>query len=286
VAWSPGDHHIYSAGDDGIVWAWHPETGEPSRPIEGHKGPVKGLAVSSDGRYLLTGGEDETVRCWDLKDRGRELWKKATHASGVFCVAISSDGQWGISSGQDRTIRRWRLADGREVKSYETEVSYYSVSLTPDGRHALAAGDSPVVISLDLETGRATPRCTHRDVVWSVVCSAKSDWAVSGGGDSARSQDYLARVWNAADGRPRCTLKGHRGAVGAVAISPDGRRVLSGSADHTVRLWDARSGQELQVFAEHQGHVSGIGFSPDGNRAVSVGLDGSAFVWPLADAPD
>ena len=46
-----------------------------------------------------------------------------------------------------------------------------------------------------------------------------------------------ARLWNAASGQPIATLSGHTASVGAVAFSPDGARVLTGSADNTVRTW-------------------------------------------------
>ena len=286
VAWYPSGQQVVSGGDDGAVRIWDPRTGEPSRCLTGHQEPVTGLAISPDGRYLLTGSKDKTVRYWDIQD-SRELWKQATHQSTVDCVAISPDGKWGLSGSQDKTIRLWDLREGREITLFETEVEYWSVAFTPDGRHILAAGDSSIVLRLQLETGKEVGRFAgHHDVVWSVACASGSDWAASGGGDEKGSRDYRVCVWRATDGRPWRAFEGHNGAVGAVAIAPDGRRVLSGGADHTVRLWDCESGRELRCFRAHQGNVTSVAFSQDGLHAVSGGLDGIAYVWTLPSTAD
>ncbi len=67
--------------------------------------------------------------------------------------------------------------------------------------------------------------------------------------------------------------------VGAVAFSPDGRRIVSGSADHTLRLWDANTGQPIGAPLEgHKSPVWSVAFSPDGRRIVSGG-DNTLRLW-------
>jgi WD40 repeat protein len=69
-----------------------------------------------------------------------------------------------------------------------------------------------------------------------------------------------------------------------VAISPDGERIVSGSADQTVRVWDARNGAELAVLHGHEDGVNSVTFSPDGGRIVSAGGEGDRTlrVWDAA----
>ena len=285
MAWHPDGDLVFSGGDDGKVWSWDPRTGKPSRSLIGHQGPVTGLAISPDGRYLLTGGEDRTVRLWDL-GTGRELWKQATHNALVYCVAISPDGDRGVSAGQDLTIRLWNLREGREITQFDTQMEYWSVAFTPDGRQILAAGHSPIIDRLQLETGEAIGHfAAHHDVVWSLACALKSDWVVSGGGDMKDHQDFRVRVWRLTDGQAGPILEGHTGAVGAVAITPNGRWVLSGAADHTVRLWDCETRREVRCFRAHRDNVECVAFAPDGSRAASGGLDGDAYVWVVTAPP-
>ncbi|MEL6110598.1 MAG: NB-ARC domain-containing protein, partial [Planctomycetota bacterium] len=76
-----------------------------------------------------------------------------------------------------------------------------------------------------------------------------------------------------------CSLSGHLGSVRAVAFSPDGRRIVSGSGDNTLKLWDGESGQELASLRAHAGSVRAVAFSPDGRRIVSGSGDNTLKLW-------
>jgi len=81
--------------------------------------------------------------------------------------------------------------------------------------------------------------------------------------------------------KPRRECEGHTGGVWAVAISPDGRRGVSGGDDGEVRAWEMKSGKELMKLTGHVGEVHSITFSPDGKRVVSGGWDETVRVWDL-----
>ncbi|KAI0052957.1 WD40 repeat-like protein [Auriscalpium vulgare] len=74
--------------------------------------------------------------------------------------------------------------------------------------------------------------------------------------------------------------RGHNGVVLAVAFSPDGTRVVSGSRDETIRIWDARSGEAVSgPFTGHTSSVWSVAFSPDGTHIVSGSGDGTIRIW-------
>ncbi len=128
-------------------------------------------------------------------------------------------------------------------------------------------------------------RLTHDDRVWAVAFSPEcasppeaaaercGKWVVSGSGNTAR-------VWEAASGREVARMT-HDGYVLAVAFSPDGQWVASGSGDKTARVWEAISRREVARMT-HDGDVNAVAFSPDGQRVASGSLDGTARVWEAA----
>ena len=67
--------------------------------------------------------------------------------------------------------------------------------------------------------------------------------------------------------------------INSVALSPDGRLLLTASDDQTARLWDVRTGAELRRFVGHSGAVTSAHFSPDGRYVLTTSGDGSARLW-------
>ncbi|MGD9982507.1 MAG: WD40 repeat domain-containing protein, partial [Hyphomonadaceae bacterium] len=94
------------------------------------------------------------------------------------------------------------------------------------------------------------------------------------------SQDWTARVWDAASGGEISVLRGHENDVRSAAFSPDGSRIVTGG-DGTARVWDAASGGELALLRGHGARVRSAVFSPDGSRIVTAG-GVTARVWDAA----
>ncbi len=77
------------------------------------------------------------------------------------------------------------------------------------------------------------------------------------------------------------TFTGHEIRVSSVALTPDGRRALSGSTDKTLRLWDLASGAQLRLFEGHRAPVTAVAVTPDGRHALSGLYDGTLRLWDL-----
>jgi WD40 repeat protein len=88
------------------------------------------------------------------------------------------------------------------------------------------------------------------------------------------------RLWDVKTARELHSVEAHTGEVNAVAVSPDGKLVASGSwEDYTVRVWERASGRALRVFTGHTAYVRAVAFSADGRTVVSGGGDGTVRLW-------
>ena len=75
------------------------------------------------------------------------------------------------------------------------------------------------------------------------------------------------------------TLHGHTGKVIRIAVSPDGKRIASGSADKTVKVWETTTGAEIMTLRGHEAPVGGLAFSADGQYIASGSVDKTIKIW-------
>ena len=132
----------------------------------------------------------------------------------------------------------------------------------------------------------------RRTPTWSAACDqdcaftetfdAMTAVAISSRGEywAAASRRGEIQVWNAGGQTLRGAWRAHADMVWALAFSPDGQRLASGSWDGSVKLWDVNSGSLLWT-GRHTSQVNGVAFSADGSLLASSGIDATVRLWDV-----
>lgn len=264
------------------------ETGKQQNLLEGHRDTVRALATSADGRLLLSGSWDKTLRLWDLAT-GTCLRELRGHAGWVDAVGFAAAGRRAVSGSRDGTVRIWDL-EGRETETspgHEDEVT--CLAITADGGRAISVGGygRQTVQVWDVQRGTALHTLAGHSASVSAVAvdpcgqhALSCDWP-SGVGHGPERPGEL-RIWDLDDGACRHALPADlRAGLLCIAVTPDGTRAVVGGTDNSVRVWDIHSGQCVHTLKGHWKLVTAIAVTPDGRRAVSAAPDNSLRVWDI-----
>jgi WD40 repeat protein len=275
VAFSPDGTRVATGSDDGSARVFDAATGAELSRLR-HDGAVYAVAFNPDGTRVATG-----ARVFDAAT-GTEL-SRLRHDGRVYAVAFSPDGTR-VATGAGV----FDAATGAELSRLRHDGAVYAVAFSPDGTRVATGSDDGSARVFDAATGAELSRLHHDGAVGAVAFSPDGTRVATGSSmesvffteDGRRvttTHGGSARVFDAATGAELSRLH-HDGRVGAVAFSPDGTRIATGSDDGTARVFDTATGAELSRL-HHDGAVYGVAFSPDGTRVATGSDDRNARVW-------
>ncbi|KAF7332730.1 WD40 repeat protein [Mycena kentingensis (nom. inval.)] len=262
---------------------WDTDTGVlVAGPFTGHAGPVHAVALSPDGRRIVTASTDKTARVWSLAS-GAVVAVFKLHAHWVNCVAFSPDGRHVASGSNDHAVYVWDADSGEvtvgPVQGHRQAVS--CIAFSPDGAYIITGSTDGTLRLWSALSGRlaAGPFEGHTGIVSGVFFSPDGLQGVSSSDDcSVRVWDLFARPLTASP------TQNHYGAITSVAYSPNGAHILAGCGDTAVWLYDASSGLPAtpKPLSGHLGRVTTAVFSPDGTHVASCSTDETIRVWNLS----
>jgi WD40 repeat protein len=251
--------------------------------LKGHTDYLWCMAYSPDGKRIVSGGQDQTLRVWDALT-GEELLVITGHSRRVASVAISPDGKRIVSSSDDDTLRVWDAATGKEALRLEGAMKgATSLKYSPDGEMIAAAGDGKKVRLWDARTGKERPALLGaKNSIYRLSFSPKGKCLAGCG----RGRIV---VWDVRMGKVVLTIEGEP-CVQDVAYSQDGKHLASCGDKRcdeeanwapdigVVKIWDADTGKEFFAF-EGAGSFGHIAYSPDGQLIITGDELGALIVW-------
>ncbi|MCB0532876.1 MAG: caspase family protein [Saprospiraceae bacterium] len=268
----------------------------------GHTSNVVAIAISPDGKFVLTGSYDKTAKLWTRL--GQEIQTFKGHTTTVTAVAFSpAPGEYQILTGDGfGTVRLW-TPDGKAIRTFDgLERGINSVAFSPDGKWILAASADSIALLWDRQSGKVHQKLIgHSSGIEQAVFSPDGKYVLTGSWNCDRipnpdfqnvmgAEEFTiknargsAKLWDRETGRAIRSFEGHAESVRSVAFSPDanGKYILTGSiGDVTAILWDRDSGQKIRTFTGGCNEfVTMVGFSPDGKQVITS-CDGMTIqIW-------
>jgi len=271
-----------------LVVAAHAE--DPRLVIEsgGHTATIKSVMFNRDGKYLVSAGDDKTVRVWDVTTGRVARVLRGQIGDGsegkIYAVALSPDNRYlavgGWLAANTGTIRIHDFQSGRVLALLTGHGNVIeSLAFSPDNRHLASGSFDNTVRVGDVETKTSRQlKPAFEGAVYAVAFSPDGKLLVAG------SDDRTLGLWETATGRLVRSMTGHQAEVKSVLFSPDGQYIVSGGYDKSIRLWNGRTGEFIREFAKAETQIQGLSFSPDGTRllagAVSHPYTCTAYDFP------
>ena len=290
--------------------------GQAMRPVdamafslEGHAGGVHCASFSHDGKLIVTGGEDKTVKVWNASD-GKLLRTLEGYEYAATTAYFSDDDQRILTADKYGKVKIWETTDGQLLASPQTQFlteisSPYAFS--PDGQRLVAAGSyrPPETRNANGVQFLGETKASIRDAasakrlanlgdgketgvfreLWFVVYSPDGKVIATGEGDYNKEEgDYGVKLWDAESGNFLAATEGkdqHTKPLTSVAFSPDSRLFVTTSRDGTAKLFNFAERTELATLKGHEFEVTDAAFSPDGTRIVTASADNTARVWKV-----
>ena len=236
---------------------------------------VRAVAFSTDGKTILSGGDDRTARLWNATTE-KPIGQPMVHEGIVNSAVISPDGKTILTSSGDTTVRLWDALTRKQIRPpMQSDGSNRSV-FSPDGK-LFAVVSFQMIQIFDTDNGKSVGQIQKT--------GAGSALAFSPDGKTILVGDFvhrIAQLWDVATRTKIGEPMPHQNMISSVAFSPDGKTVLTGSKDRTARQWDASTGEPIGPPLEHTRQVSEVAFSPDGDNFLTACFDGTVRLWNAA----
>jgi WD40 repeat protein/tRNA A-37 threonylcarbamoyl transferase component Bud32 len=278
---SQGQKFVALSGTAGVC-VYRTDTGEQVGPVHQPRTSYP-VAISPDGKRVAGGGKDGTSYVWSVGDEAapRHL---TGHSKEIVSIAFSQDGRKVVTGSADGTARVWDAFTGKAIGEPLSHCAWvYGVSFHPDGSKVLTGTGSFTTRIWDLAKQETVgPILRHPGSVTYPVFSpdgrvfAVPTWGMA-----------VVQVFETQTGKPVSPAIAHPDNCEGLALSADGRLLLTGCFDGNARLFDVATGQQIGPPMPNRGRCQVVAFDANGRTLVTVGDTKPAIRrWPAPGTLD
>jgi WD40 repeat protein len=247
--------------------------GAVHRSLRGHTAKINALSISQDGRLLISGSDDRTIRVWNLAS-GQLLQTLEAHQTSVTAVALSTDTKTLASGDQNGTIRFWDLSTGallQTVAASEAAITALVYGIEP---HNLISASGNRLSVWDLRTGEV-----HRQFAGhtgTILGLQRVDQTLISIGDDR------TLVWNLE--REELMQVCSEDSAKTVTASLSDQHMITVNNNGSIRVWGSRAGHLVEAGSGELGQNLDVALSPDHRYLVSWKPDHRLQVWQMSAA--
>lgn len=248
---SPDGTQIVTASDDDVIKIWK-TSGELVKTLLFKKNikyilyPIQDpiILFSPDGSKIATSANDYNINIWDAFT-GQIYKTLVGHTDYVQSLSFSSDGKKILTSSRDNTAKIWDASSGNLLKTLKSKSrELKSTTFSPDGKRAIILSEGHLSLwdTVNDKILQTVPISNY----WGNGAQISPD-----GSMFVAATDSKLQIWDMVTRQLISNLHQSENDYGYTLLrfSPDGKKILAGSADRTATIWDVKTGQPLQSFS-------------------------------------
>lgn len=322
VAYDSEGRGLVTSGSDHTAIVWSSRVQLAPRRFDLGPGVAQCVELFPDGTRVAAGGDEGTVRVWDLAS-GRVLFTVSQHGK-VAAIRVSPDGARLVSVGDDQLVHIWDASSGSMIQTLQghtgaiVDVVWFADSARlatvsvdgsariwrlgqPAAELVVTPADGRALASLSLAPGGETAVTSSDDrsvQTWDTKTGARSGRWTTGGntfslevsGDGklvlGTTDDGVALAWTLKDGAPSLELPNRGSFISTVRWGLSYRLIFTAGFDGTIRLWDPIRKNVVGVLPNpDEVPLFALSVSPDGHHVAATTQDGIALVWEVPALP-